>query len=257
MHISHGESFIRVFLGNKHSVKSKMSHLVSYDCLSPSRNLKWHFGQVRSAPDFTCTYTSCSVKRLASFSLGCLTTAWWPSTWTQTAVRQVENGHTFTYSFNACDHTRMHICQPFMGLLSQRIDNIIKERWSVPAIWPHHTYKQLLLVQNKTLIDFIATLQYPGLTFSTSYCPSSTWGCQNGWAGTFILEKDKPGALGSVPSVLLYHEEMPTEPQLWIHLEAWRITWHCCYCALWVHLARNPNINKPLRKIKAKAKRTP
>lgn len=38
--------------------------------------------------------------------------------------------------------------------------------------------------------------------------------------------------------------------------EAWRITWHCWYCALWVHLAVNSNIAKHLRKIRTKANRT-
>lgn len=37
--------------------------------------------------------------------------------------------------------------------------------------------------------------------------------------------------------------------------EAWRITWHCWYCALWVHLAVNSNITKYLKKIGTKTNR--
>lgn len=74
----------------------------------------------------------------------------------------------------------------------------------------------------KYLIKVIATLkqlQYPGLTFFTSYSLTSTRSCQKGRAGIFIWEKEKPGALSSVPSVLFHREEKPTEPQLRIHLE--------------------------------------
>lgn len=39
--------------------------------------------------------------------------------------------------------------------------------------------------------------------------------------------------------------------------EAWRITWHCWYCALWVHLAVNSNITNYLRKIRTETNRTP
>lgn len=147
--------------------------------------------------------------------------------WTQTALRQVGNGHTMTLRF----HTQNHSCT--------RVSN-------EPMV--------LQIICSNFIAITISWFDFLHLLRSLIYLKLSKWMSRD----IYLRERKAwSSELCPICPVISWRDAHWATAVDASWSEAWRLTWHCWYCALWVHLAVNSNITKCLRKIRTKTNRTP
>lgn len=200
------------------------SRFYLFDCLSPLRNAKWHFGGVRS----------------------------------------IQFPHTQS-------HSRAHM-SAVLGLQYQQHPSRLVERTSLPSelklsrmrLFGSNTPINTSCCCNKPVVLPIFSSNYTAITISCfDLLPLlQSFICLklSEWMSRDIYLRERKAwspELCPICPVIWWRDAHWATAVDTSWSEAWRITWHCWYCALWVHLAVNSNISKHLRKIRTKANRTP